>query len=126
MAGEIIKQLVDHGVKVSVDPTGKFEEVPDTRLLAATGFIPYFIQEVVWENSQTANGAMHVMGEAYGFGVHLMKGTVTAEGVYQYPGDPDLPPLVVFRLPTDIQIIVYQHAIVAVRDGNNTLITRMD
>jgi hypothetical protein len=52
--------------------------------------------------------------------------TVTEDGVWQYPEDPDLYPLMKLQ-EGDVEMLVYPYALVAMRDtSGRTLCTRMD
>ena len=117
---------------VTIDPLNGFEGIKHSKLFEATGLIPYFVAEAaLTEGTDTAQEAFNVMNEAYGFGLgdyNMLsdKGEVDSEGLYSYPEDPDLAPMVQFKWD-DMTVWVYQYGLVAVRDGEgNTIMQRMD
>jgi hypothetical protein len=114
-------------IAVKVDPTSHFKGVPQARLLGALGIVPSFVAYAANVAPETtARAMMDAMGEAYGFYMGDMEGgTVDAEGVYSYPEDEPLYPLVRWKLD-DVTVYMYQYAIVAVQDKDTTIITRMD
>ena len=115
-------------IATHLDPTNHHEGVPDSRLIEALGIVPSFVAYAAVEHTEaTARAILDAMAEAYGFYMGDMEGgTVDAEGVYQYPDDPPLYPLVRWKLDDDVTVYMYQFAIVAVQDKDNTIITRMD
>jgi len=115
-------------IAVKVDPTGQYKNVARHRLVDALGIVPSFVSYAAVEATEpTARAVLDAMAEAYGFYMGDMEGgTVDAEGVYQYPDDPPLYPLVRWKLDDDVTVYMYQFAIVAVQDKDTTIITRMD
>ena len=114
-------------IAVKVDPTGQYKKVPKQRLVDALGIVPSFVSYAAVEAPEaTARAVLDAMAEAYGFYMGDMEGgTVDAEGVYQYPDDPPLYPLVRWTLD-NVTVYMYQFAIVAVQDEDTTIVTRMD
>jgi hypothetical protein len=114
-------------IAAKVDPTSHFKGVPQSRLVEALGIVPSFVAYAAVEAPEvTARAVLDAMAEAYGFYMGDMEGgTVDAEGVYQYPDDPPLYPLVRWKLD-DVTVYMYQYAIVAVQDKDTTIVTRMD
>jgi hypothetical protein len=117
----------------TTDPLKSFKGVPRGRLLAATGLIPHFVQDVAMSVPLDATEAFDMMLECYGFGgkdtLPTSAGEVTKEGVYKHPEDTDLYPMVswVFAGEKDtIEVLMYQHELVVVRDKARTHMTRMD
>jgi len=115
----------------TIDPTGWFREkkVPSNKLLDVMGLIPEFVFQTAREAPEDASEAMDLMVRIYGFGDYRFTGgfTVSPEGVYSYPEDPDLYPACSFKLgDSDIEILVYQYAMVCIRDKDTTIMTRMD
>lgn len=111
-------------LKIVIDPTNSYPKDLRGGLMDATGLIPYFIAEAAEET--TARGVYDVMVEAYGFGGHEMDGgSVSSDGTYSYPEDPDLAPLVSFELDAGF-VYVYQYGIVGIASPNETIVTRMD
>jgi hypothetical protein len=115
-------------VTITPDPTGTFTGIKHNKLLAACGLLPYFVQEAALSGPLDATDTMEVLKECYGFpAAEMSGGKVTKDGTYQYPDEPDMAPMVSFKIDaTDTEVLVYQLAIVAVRDSETTLITRMD
>ena len=116
----------------TIDPLNGFEGIKDSKLWEATGLIPYFVAEAAaTAHLETAQDVMDVMNECYGFGLgdyNMLseKGEVSPEGLYTYPEDPDMSPMVEFKFG-EFTVWVYQYALVAVRDGEgNTIMQRMD
>ena len=122
-------------VMVHIDPNSNFKGVENTALFEATGLIPMFVVEtVVYGPEPTgAKEFMACMDKAYGFqiGDYDMladgKGKVDGDGVYSYPEDPDLHPLVLMETQKGMRVYIYQYGLVAVRDlDNKTVMKRMD
>ena len=118
------------GMKATIDPLKAHEGIKDDKLLAAIGLLPYFAAEVYLTQPESVTEAWELLQECYGYG-YGQDGTygdteVTPEGVWKSPEDPDLSPLVAFQLTDEIQFLVYQYALVAVTDGEETLCGRMD
>ena len=115
-------------IAVKVDPTSHFKGVPQSRLVEALGIVPSFVAYAAVEAPEaTARAVLDAMAEVYGFYMGDMEGgSVDAEGVYSYPDDPPLYPLVRWKLDDDVTVYMYQFAIVAVKDGNETIIARLD
>ena len=115
-----------------VDPTGYFETKGATkpRLIEALGIVPAFVAEAATHGTPseaTPRSVLDDMAKAYGFYMGDMEGgVVTPEGIYQYPEDPDLHPLIQWTLDDSVVIYMYEHAIIALTDGERTIITRMD
>lgn len=122
-----VESKADHSTKgmlVTIDPLNAFKGSTASRLWDACGLIPYFVAEAVGEES--AQAVVDSMVDTYGFGRYEMSGEVTPKGVYTHPEDPDLEPMVEFHLMSgDVTVWVYQHAIVAVCDANDTIVVRM-
>ena len=92
------------------------------------GLIPEFIQAAVYAETLGAEQFMDKMCEEYGFGRHEMGGELSdSGGIYRYPDDPDMYPIVMFMIPDcKVDVYVYNYGIVAVEDMENTIIVRMD
>lgn len=119
--------------EITVDPLGTYKGIKHGKLLAATGMIPYFIQEAALSDPLDATEAFHMLVESYGFGGTDMlpegKGKVLKDGTFTYPEDPDLAPMVSFIIQgqkDEIEILVFQYGYVVVRDLANTHMVRMD
>ena len=123
-----------YSIETTTDPLGDFKGIPAGRLMAATGLIPHFVNDVAMSVPVDAQEAYDMMGECYGFPMSNMlgeghSGSLSEEGVYSYPGDPDMSPMVKWVINGEkdtIEILMYQYAFVVVRDKATTLMTRMD
>lgn len=113
---------------VTIDPLAAFEKVQPGRLFAATGLIPQFAMEAFAGPSETVREFYDHMVKIYGFGGWELKGgEVDKAGVYLYPEDEPLSPLVLLQYPeSSIEVLIYQHAILAIRDEDETIVCRMD
>lgn len=89
------------------------------------GLIPSFIND----SDVVGKGFREALGEQYGFGLYeTTGGSISDEGVYSYPEDPDLQPLALYESPTE-KCYQYDYAIIAIvsKDGSTpTFVTRMD
>jgi len=118
-------------MKVTLDPTKEFTSVPQERLVDALGFIPEFVVAAfeLFPEGDSAEDVYNAMVKVYRYGDYRFLSTnggeVDSEGVYRYPEDPDLHPLVCFE-QGDVKVFVYQHAIISVRDSRDTIVSRMD
>lgn len=109
---------------IDFDPLKKHGNLSKEYIMEMMGMIPTFIHTAVSDpDSSLADGMM----EAYGFGGPPMKGsTVSPEGVYSYPEDPDLFPLAVITTERG-QVFIYHYGIVTIREPDKDDITyRMD
>ena len=117
---------------VTLDPMKKFEDVKKDRLVAACGLLPAFFADAMDRSTEdTAESVYKAVVEVYGFGDYSSAnwGTVTPEGAYvsAYDDDPDMYPLLLLEYPdSPVQMLIYQSAILAVRDGETTILSRMD
>jgi hypothetical protein len=115
---------------IEVDPLRAFEKAPEDHLVSAAGLIPYFAVEALQEHPEgPARDVYDKMVSIYGFGDFsgAFTGTVSEEGVYSYPEDPDLSPIMKLYFPgSPVEVFVYQYAIIAVRDDQETITSRMD
>ena len=122
----------DDLMKVTIDPLNAYEGIKHTKLWEATGIIPYFVAEAALaETADTkAQDVMDLMNECYGFGLgdyNMLDGggAIDKDGVYTYPDDEPLSPLVKFDMEYST-VYIYQYALVAVDDGNTQVMQRMD
>lgn len=116
-------------MKATLDPTSAFKGVSRDKLIGALGLIPQFGAMAFLEHPEGSSEDIYgSMVSAYGFGdMRHTGGSVSPEGVYSYPEDPELPPLVVLQQEgSPTKVYVYQHAIIAVVDSDNTIFSRMD
>lgn len=96
-----------------VDPTGEIRRRGVTsveRIQAACGFIPSFF------DFDDDRPCVVQLRERYMFGCSPLFGvTIQEDGTWQYPDDPDLPPLMSADFPANNErVYIYQHAFVAV------------
>ena len=101
-----MQQFVVNGLLWDLDPMEKFQNVDDWTMKNMIGLIPSFI-------TTTTDNLVKEALRNYGFGGPEMGGTVNKEGIYSYPGDPDLFPIACCRLMNDKTIYIYEYAIVA-------------
>ena len=126
-----MKQIeTNTGLKATNDPLNAYVGIKPSKLMDATGLLPYFAADVALMEPEDAQGAFDDLMECYGMGYGQDGsgwGTVV-DMVYksEYEEDSDMCPLVVFHLTDEINFLVYQHAICAVTDSNTTLMMRMD
>lgn len=112
-------------IHASVDPL--YKHVPEGRSADS------IIEEVglIWawsKTKETGRWFKDHFDEQYGFGLFEMKGgQVLDNGIYKYPEDPDLYPLL--RVDDeDETVFVYPYGIVAIRNKTtrDTFVCRMD
>lgn len=116
-------------MEVCLDPNGFFKdkEVPTENLIEAAGIIP----EWIFQGYLLGETDMYEsINTRYGFPMCDMSGgTVnnSDEGIYKYPGDPELHPIV--RWENDKQVVfMYQYAIMSFIDKatQEVRVTRVD
>lgn len=116
-------------MEVCVDPNGHYKSfnVPNERLIAACGVIPEWIMEGYLLGETDMYQAIY---DRYGFPMCDMTGGAvnnSDEGIYKYPGDPELHPIV--RWESDTQVaFMYEHAIMSFVDKATQVVrvTRVD
>ena len=125
-------------MKIKLDPTGHHNRKSTTdaqredvrrKLVMALGIVPVFVDDAYKAAGEDATVEEMHKGTtgAYQWYIGDMEGgTINDEGVYQYPEDPDLHPLVEWSLDSGTKVYMYQYAIVAFTDGETTKVTRMD
>lgn len=117
-------------MKIELDPNNAFEGVKKSRLLEATGLLPYFVKDAFDLKPQTAQECYDSMVTFYGFGDYssAFKGEVDKEGRYISPEDAPLDPLLVMEsYDQKVTVYIYQYAIIAVKDDEGITVTsRMD
>ena len=110
--------------KMTFDPMEKFQHIPIRHLFDACGYlIPWALDENC--NRMTIKQCYE---HFYKFGMNNTPGTEVDKetGVWKYPGDPDLYPIMRMTRGDEV-IYFYQHALVAWFDKDNVLFaTRMD
>ena len=115
-----------------IDPLNKFKGTPRASIIESCGLLPEFFFSVanratLDHKDLTLDAAWEGLDDEYGFGLYRMTGsTVTPQGVWQYPEDPDLYPLVSMK-HQGVEMLVYDYGLVALRDkSGETRCTRMD
>ena len=109
-------------IKYYVDPLKKFSGVSTPRLVEALGFIPGFIYSDVDDVVETA-----LANYGYNIGGPMVGGEIDKDGMYSYPGDPDLYPIT--RCVADNKTIyIYEYGIISFvdNDGGETVTYRFD
>jgi len=114
-------------MQINIDPTGNYRLFGNTEheLMEACGLIPMWVRE--WSASPTQRTLKEYLSDAYGFGLYEMTGgQIDPEtGIYSYPEDPELKPLM--SIDTDEGVLyIYEYAIVAIPTVHGYFITRMD
>jgi hypothetical protein len=96
------------------------------------GYIPHIFAEAVMLSEErgdvTLDTVAQAMTDVYGMGgfMYPMGGDVDpVTGVYSYPGEADLFPLVDIR-SNDLRVLVYPYGIVALTDGDRVKTARFD
>ena len=106
-----------------IDPSKKFENLNKSDLMMSLGYIPgWVVNQEFFEKP-----LKEALDLQYGFGMFEMTGgEVTEDGVYKYPQDPDLYPLIKITRGEET-LYQYQYGIVAIvqKDGS-AFVTRMD
>lgn len=114
------------------DPSGAFPHAGPDLLEEAAGIIPHFFATAlerahVRDETPTLGLVSDYMSDIYGFGgfSYPMGGKITPEGVYKYPDDPDLPPIVTIA-GEGLRLYVYEYGVTALTDGDRTITGRFD
>lgn len=112
-------------VKFTVDPRHGFPDYPTRALLQSLGVLP------LWALDKSRDETFADSFERnYDFWVGRTdsgKTHITDEGVYQYPEDPDMDPILKIEGKTEI-VWFYQYALVAIvnKMDDGVFVTRMD
>ena len=117
-------------VTTILDPRGQFTNVKPEYLIAGCGLIPYFVYDAFEVAPSGSPEDIYTnMVSSYGFGdMRHEGGTVDSEtGVYNYPEDPPMNPLLkIGSTMSDVVVYIYQYAIITVTDNTDTIVSRMD
>ena len=121
------------GVQITLDPTGAYKRLPSQTMWDSLGLIPFFVQRASQEVPEgSAKEVMDKMDDVYGFGLGQYNmldqeegSHIDNEGVYYYPNDPDLAPIVKFELE-HTTVYVYPYALVATDDAQEQIMRRFD
>jgi hypothetical protein len=105
---------------ITVDPTGHFDGVEQERLFQAAGYLPGWVLSCPDDYDME-----RWVREQYQFPAMDMSGTMTDDGIYKYPEDPDLHPM--FKMWNhETTVYFYQHAIISFKKNGIFSTTRMD
>lgn len=124
-----------NGMTVTIDPQGKYKGIKPGKIWQSLGLIPYFINSVAMTpDVDTTEAAAQILVDAYGFAIggpeyNMVEqggAQIDKDGVYSYPEDPDLYPLVQFEVQNGITIYVYEYALIGVDDGETQWMQRFD
>jgi len=110
-------------MRVIIDPMGSMP-IPPARLLRAGGLLPDWVTSPDYPDMNLKDK----LTKHYGFGelTELKGGTITPEGAFQFPQDPDQYPLISI-VRKEEQFLLYEHAIVAIlQPDGSSFITRID
>jgi len=105
------------------DPTNKFTEVTDAMLYEACGILPTWVMAKEYAHKPL----LEALKEQYQFPMfESEKATITEDGVFQYPGDPDQHPLIKIQRGKET-FYQYEHAMIAiVQEDGSSYVSRMD
>jgi hypothetical protein len=105
-----------------IDPMGKYDHMDETTFHNVIGWIPGWVFNAEFYDAPVKDA----LTEQYGFGeLNSMNGKLDEDGVYTYPEDPDLYPLIKMTRG-DETVFQYPYGIVAIRNADGDFITRMD
>ena len=109
-------------IHIHFDPLREFTDIPQARLRDACGLLPGFVVS----DAHLHLSLKETLDAQYCCGLFDLGGNVDAQGIYTYPGDPELHPFVKINRGDEI-FYQYRNAIVAiVSEKGETFITRMD
>ncbi len=100
--------FICNDVRWMIDPLDKYHNLLPQDIVTSLGFVPSFIYECPNVVEEAFTQYQFPCGGAMG-------GTATKEGVYQFPGDPDLYPLAMCQAGGK-KIYQYQYGIVSFVD----------
>lgn len=112
-----------------LDPTGHYREkgAEPSELLEALGMLPFFAHAAHKKSPRTPKEALDLMGREYRFPfAEDIGATIDNAGIWQYPGDPPLHPVMTCKINATVRVHIYPHSLVAVVGPKKTLTTRMD
>lgn len=107
------------------DPTNKYPEAPENAFIEACGLLTPWIIEGI-ENKE--HDMWKHLEDSYGFGMfEIEQVKISDEGIWSYPGDEDLHPLMTFE-GNNINVHIYEYGMVAIKESNSNdfKCTRMD
>jgi hypothetical protein len=103
-------------ISAIIDPLDKHPDLTAEYATYLLGSIPQWLAAYI--DTPTPAPLAEFMLECYGYGGSPMGGTVSEAGVYSYPEDPDLYPLVSITLD-DKTVLFYLYSITTVIEDNN-------
>lgn len=124
-----ITKTMNGGLEVVIDPNDAYTGIKPTKLLDAAGLLPYFALEAALTQPESLQAAWDTLTECYGMGDFSGASWGHVEGlkyISKHEEDSDMEPMLQFRLTDEIDFLVYRYAIVAVSDGDDSIIGRMD
>ena len=111
---------------IKIDPTGHFKNADPAIIKDACGVLPMWAAAALSKEDLSAAQVYDTMVSMYPFYMGPMEGaTISPEGVWEYPEDPPLYPLSK-QSRGGVSVYIYQYSLVAVTDGEETYMTRMD
>jgi hypothetical protein len=117
-------------VHLEIDPLNAYPAGvvnPEHGGLIPSFFVTAFERLHVNEQAPSLDNVAQAMDDIYRFGgfCYPLGGSVDPDGVYTYPQDPDLYPLLKMTCE-GLTLYVYEYGIVALTDGARTLTARFD
>lgn len=112
-------------LRAEVDPTGKWPNLAEVDLLESLGILPHWAT-----NKKDDEGFAEAFERQYPFWCGRTdsgKTYITEEGIYQYPEDPDLAPILMLHSDDEV-VYFYRYALVAIVNklNDDVFVTRMD
>lgn len=110
-------------IKMTIDPLNKFNDYDLNSIYDMLGTLPYWAINPKYLDKPLKEA----LDNQYGFGLYESTGqTITEDGIYKYPKDPDSYPLIKIERK-DETFYQYLHAIISIvqKDGSN-FSSRMD
>jgi hypothetical protein len=113
MEATVTRGIICGDIFWDIDPTGKFSHAKTDDILEACGIIPTFFDRSMDDVVQDS-----IERYGYSFG-GTMDTNIDENGVYRYPGDPDLYPYMSTTIK-GITIYIYAYGIVGYRFQDGT------
>jgi len=110
-------------IKITIDPLSKYNHLSQEEIFDTLGALPHWAINPDYLDVPLKEA----LDKQYNFGLYESSGqTITKEGIYQYPEDPDLYPLIKIQRKDEI-FYQYRYAIIAIvqKDGS-WFASRMD
>lgn len=110
-------------MKITLNPNQHYNHSA-AEIAEICGILPYWV--IQYENSKLTTGLLSYMQQCYGYPAQeLTGGSVSSEGVFSFPGDPELYPLLKMQTG-DETYYQYPYALLAIVNPKGTFVTRMD